>query len=106
MTSAADLFGLQETGLSRGSRRALLADIESRLGETEALVEALRMLRELCNHDPVKFLPVYQLHLIRYAAICLEERQFPEAIEAANAVRSLWKRARWPMPEIAPSQIR
>ena len=40
MTSAADLFGLQEIDLARDSRRALIADIESRLGETEDLVAA------------------------------------------------------------------
>lgn len=40
MTSAADLFGLQEIDLKHDSRRALLADIGSRLCETEELIEA------------------------------------------------------------------
>jgi predicted nucleic acid-binding Zn-ribbon protein len=40
MTSAADLFGLQEIDLARDSRRALIADIESRLDESEELVAA------------------------------------------------------------------
>jgi len=45
MTSAADLFGLQEIDLSRDSRRALIADIESRLGETEDLIAARELLQ-------------------------------------------------------------
>ena len=40
MTSAADLFGLQEIDLGRDTRRALIADVDSRLGETEDLVAA------------------------------------------------------------------
>jgi predicted nucleic acid-binding Zn-ribbon protein len=40
MTSAADLFALQEIDLQRDARRAIIADIESRLGETDELVEA------------------------------------------------------------------
>jgi predicted nucleic acid-binding Zn-ribbon protein len=40
MTSAADLYGLQEIDLTRDSRRALVADIESRLGEPEDLIAA------------------------------------------------------------------
>jgi predicted nucleic acid-binding Zn-ribbon protein len=40
MTSAADLFGLQEIDLARDSRRALVADIESRFDEPEALRDA------------------------------------------------------------------
>jgi predicted nucleic acid-binding Zn-ribbon protein len=40
MTSAADLFALQEIDLRRDARRALIADIESRLGETEELIAA------------------------------------------------------------------
>jgi uncharacterized protein len=40
MTSAADLFALQEIDLARDARRAIIADIEARLGETEELVEA------------------------------------------------------------------
>jgi predicted nucleic acid-binding Zn-ribbon protein len=38
MTSAADLFALQEIDLRRDTRRALIADFESRLGETERLL--------------------------------------------------------------------
>ena len=38
MTSAADLLALQDIDLKRDSRRALVADIESRLGETEELI--------------------------------------------------------------------
>jgi hypothetical protein len=40
MTSAADLFALQEIDLERDRRRALIADIDARLGETEELREA------------------------------------------------------------------
>ncbi|HEY7269778.1 MAG TPA: C4-type zinc ribbon domain-containing protein [Dehalococcoidia bacterium] len=40
MTSAADLFGLQEIDMTRDSRRALIADIETRLGEPEDLIAA------------------------------------------------------------------
>jgi predicted nucleic acid-binding Zn-ribbon protein len=40
MTSPADLFGLQEVDLRRDSRRALIADIESRQVETEELLAA------------------------------------------------------------------
>ena len=40
MTSAADLLALQDIDLKRDSRRALMADIESRLGETEELIAA------------------------------------------------------------------
>lgn len=45
MTSAADLFGLQEIDLSRDSRRALIADIESRLGESEELVAGRELVQ-------------------------------------------------------------
>jgi predicted nucleic acid-binding Zn-ribbon protein len=45
MTSAADLFGLQEIDLSRDARRALIADIESRLDESEELVAARERLQ-------------------------------------------------------------
>jgi len=45
MTSAADLLGLQEIDLSRDSRRALIADIDSRLGETEDLIAAREALQ-------------------------------------------------------------
>ena len=40
MTSAADLFALQEIDLRHDTRRALIADIESRLVETEDLLAA------------------------------------------------------------------
>jgi uncharacterized protein len=40
MTSAADLLALQEIDLRRDGRRALIADIESRLGETDELKAA------------------------------------------------------------------
>ena len=40
MTSAADLFALQEIDLRRDAKRALIADVEARLGETDELVEA------------------------------------------------------------------
>jgi predicted nucleic acid-binding Zn-ribbon protein len=40
MTSAADLYALQEIDLQRDARRAIVADIEARLGETDELVEA------------------------------------------------------------------
>jgi predicted nucleic acid-binding Zn-ribbon protein len=39
-TSAADLLALQDIDLRRDARRALIADIDSRLGETEAVIEA------------------------------------------------------------------
>jgi predicted nucleic acid-binding Zn-ribbon protein len=44
MTSAADLLALQDIDLRRDSRRALIADIDSRLGETEAVLEAREVL--------------------------------------------------------------
>jgi predicted nucleic acid-binding Zn-ribbon protein len=40
MTSAADLFALQEIDLRRDARRAVIADVESRMGETDELIEA------------------------------------------------------------------
>jgi uncharacterized protein len=40
MTSAADLFALQEIDLRHDTRRALIADIESRLVETEEVLAA------------------------------------------------------------------
>jgi predicted nucleic acid-binding Zn-ribbon protein len=40
MTTTADLYGLQEVDLRRDARRALIADIESRLAETDELIEA------------------------------------------------------------------
>ena len=40
MTSASDLFALQEIDLRRDARRAVIADIEARLGETPELLAA------------------------------------------------------------------
>jgi predicted nucleic acid-binding Zn-ribbon protein len=40
MTSAADLFALQEIDLRRDARRAVIADIEARLGETPEVAAA------------------------------------------------------------------
>jgi predicted nucleic acid-binding Zn-ribbon protein len=40
MTSASDLFALQEIDLRRDARRAIIADIEARLGETQEVVDA------------------------------------------------------------------
>jgi predicted nucleic acid-binding Zn-ribbon protein len=40
MTSAADLFALQEIDLRRDARRAVIADIEARLGETLEILAA------------------------------------------------------------------
>jgi predicted nucleic acid-binding Zn-ribbon protein len=40
MTSASDLFALQEIDLRRDSRRAMIADIEARLGETPEVLAA------------------------------------------------------------------
>jgi predicted nucleic acid-binding Zn-ribbon protein len=50
MTSAADLFALQAIDLKRDARRALIADIESRLGETEELTAA-RELVATCESE-------------------------------------------------------
>lgn len=46
MTSAADLFALQDIDLKRDSRRAFLADIELRLGETDELLAAREAVAE------------------------------------------------------------
>ncbi|MPZ48377.1 MAG: hypothetical protein GEU75_03535 [Dehalococcoidia bacterium] len=46
MTSPADLFALQELDLKHDARRALIADIESRLAETEALIAARETVAE------------------------------------------------------------
>jgi predicted nucleic acid-binding Zn-ribbon protein len=46
MTSAADLFALQEIDLRRDARRAVIADIEARLGETEAIRAAREAFSE------------------------------------------------------------
>jgi hypothetical protein len=40
MTSASDLFALQEIDLRRDARRAMIADIEARLGETPEVIAA------------------------------------------------------------------
>jgi hypothetical protein len=40
MTTASDLYALQEIDLQRDARRAIVADVEARLGETEELAEA------------------------------------------------------------------
>jgi predicted nucleic acid-binding Zn-ribbon protein len=50
MTSAADLFALQEIDLRRDARRAVIADIESRLTQTEA-VRAAREAVEDAEDD-------------------------------------------------------
>jgi uncharacterized protein len=46
MTSAADLFALQEIDLRRDARRAVIADIESRLGESEEVLEAREAIED------------------------------------------------------------
>jgi predicted nucleic acid-binding Zn-ribbon protein len=46
MTSAADLFALQEIDLRRDARRAFIADIESRLGESEEVLEAREAIED------------------------------------------------------------
>jgi predicted nucleic acid-binding Zn-ribbon protein len=46
MTSASDLLALQDIDLRRDSRRALIADIDSRLGETEAVLDARAAVNE------------------------------------------------------------
>ena len=46
MTSAADLLTLQDIDLKIDSRRALIADIDSRLGETDAVIAAREVLAE------------------------------------------------------------
>lgn len=46
MTSATDLLGLQEIDLNRDSRRAVIADAEARMGETDELRNAREALRE------------------------------------------------------------
>jgi uncharacterized protein len=46
MTSAADLFALQDIDLKRDSRRALLADIAARLGETAEVLAAREEMAE------------------------------------------------------------
>ncbi len=46
MTSAADLYALQEIDLQRDARRAVIADAESRLGETDELYEAREIVED------------------------------------------------------------
>lgn len=46
MTSAADLYALQEIDLRRDARRAVIADIEARLDETEAVRAARQAVAE------------------------------------------------------------
>ena len=46
MTSAADLFALQEIDLQRDARRAIIADVEARLGETDELYEARETIED------------------------------------------------------------
>lgn len=46
MTSAADLFALQEIDLRRDARRAVIADIESRLDETEEIRSARQAVED------------------------------------------------------------
>jgi predicted nucleic acid-binding Zn-ribbon protein len=46
MTSAADLYALQEIDLRRDARRAVIADIESRLDETEAVRNARQAVED------------------------------------------------------------
>jgi len=46
MTSAADLFALQEIDLLLDARRAIIADIDARLGETDELVEARESVQD------------------------------------------------------------
>lgn len=46
MTSAADLFALQEIDLQRDARRAIIADIDARLGETEELLDAREIVED------------------------------------------------------------
>jgi uncharacterized protein len=46
MTSASELLSLQEIDLNRDSRRAVIADIDSRLGETQAVAQAREADRE------------------------------------------------------------
>ncbi len=45
MTSAGDLLALQEIDLNRDSRRALIADIDYRLVETEELIAARELVQ-------------------------------------------------------------
>lgn len=46
MTSSADLLALQEIDLRRDSRRALIADADARLGETEELIAARESIED------------------------------------------------------------
>jgi predicted nucleic acid-binding Zn-ribbon protein len=46
MTSASDLYALQEIDLQRDARRAIIADIEARLGESDELMEARESVQD------------------------------------------------------------
>jgi len=46
MTSAADLYALQEIDLQRDARRGIIADVELRLGETDELYEAREIVED------------------------------------------------------------
>lgn len=46
MTSASDLYALQEIDLQRDARKGIIADVESRLGETDELYEARDTLED------------------------------------------------------------
>jgi len=61
MTSAADLFALQEIDLRRDARRAVIADIESRLEETDELREARQAVEDA--QDDLKGLQRLQRNL-------------------------------------------
>jgi predicted nucleic acid-binding Zn-ribbon protein len=61
MTSAADLFALQEIDLRRDARRAVIADIEARLGETEAVLAAREAVA--AAETDLKALQARQRHL-------------------------------------------
>jgi hypothetical protein len=61
MTSAADLFALQEIDLRRDARRAVIADIESRLEETDELRAARQAVEDA--QDDLKGLQRLQRNL-------------------------------------------
>ena len=46
MTSASDLYALQEIDLQRDARRAIIADVESRLGESDEVYEARETIED------------------------------------------------------------
>ncbi len=61
MTSASDLFALQEIDLRRDARRAVIADIEARLGETPEVLAARDAVAAAATN--LKELQVQQRHL-------------------------------------------